>query len=66
MYFISFQGSFIQFTRLWMKTLMETDFERARLEKRMNRMEECRLDTSDSRLALVNMVLKLTKVEGIS
>ena len=27
---------------------METDFERARLEKRINRMEECRLDSSDS------------------
>lgn len=41
MYFTSFQGSLIQCTRLWMKTLMETDFERARLDKRINRMEEC-------------------------
>jgi len=44
MYFTSFQGSFIQFKRLWMKILMETDFERARLDMRINRMEECRLD----------------------
>jgi len=48
MYFTSFQGSLIQFTRLWMKTIMETDFERARLDMRINRMEECRLDSSGS------------------
>jgi hypothetical protein len=48
MYFTSFQGYFIQFTRLWMKMLMETDFERARLDKRINRMEACRLDSSGS------------------
>jgi len=38
----------MQFTRLWMKTVMETDFERARLDMRINRMEECRLDSSGS------------------
>jgi hypothetical protein len=31
-----------------MKILMETDFEKARLDKRINRMEDCRLDSSDS------------------
>jgi hypothetical protein len=31
-----------------MKTFMETDFERARLDIRTNRMEECGLDSSDS------------------
>lgn len=48
MYFTSFQGSFIQFTGLWMKTLMKTDFERARLDMKINRMKECGLDSSDS------------------
>ena len=27
---------------------METDFERARLKNRINRVEQCRLDSSDS------------------
>jgi hypothetical protein len=38
----------MQFTGLWIKTLMGGDFERARLDMRINRMEVCGLDSSDS------------------
>ena len=53
-----------------MKTLMETDFERARLDKRINRMEECWLDSSDSGQGQVagscENGTEPYKVEGIS